>query len=297
MKLIVWGTGIYADGYAKYILRNELDTEIIAFADNCPKCEMKRGIQVLSANAALTLNYDRIAIAVKSEDNVAAIESQLKQAGADDAKVVVALPPISDTVWNEWHLGNVRAECIKDIAQYMKEENIQGSVAEAGVFRGDTAKLINYHFRDRLLYLFDTFGGFDARDIEAENSLGSKAFIGGGYNNVGGLSNPDIDYVMKRMPYPANVILKPGFVPETFAGIEDAFCFVNLDMDLYAPMFEGLKFFYGNMSRKGIILLHDYFLPDLPGVKKAVRDFEEWLGEPIPKIPIGDGCTLAIVKN
>jgi hypothetical protein len=62
-------------------------------------------------------------------------------------------------------------------------------------------------------------------------------------------------------------------------------------------MFEALKFFFDKMSPGGIILLHDYFVPDLPGVKKAVGDFEELLGTSVPKMPIGDGCTLAIIKN
>lgn len=296
MKLLIWGTGVYADGYAKYVLRNELDTEIIAFVDNYPKCDMKRGIQVLLPSAALKLNFDRISIAVKSEDIVAEIRTQLKKCGIDEAKIITALPPISDTVWNEWHLGNMRAECIKDIAKYLDQEGVRGNVVECGVYHGDTAKIINYHFRKKMLYLFDTFEGFDVRDVQTENQLHDKAFTGGQFNSLECFSNNDIAFVMKKLPYPEKVILKPGFVPETFSGVEDRFCFVNLDMDLYAPMFEALKFFYDKIAPKGIILLHDYFVPDLPGVKKAVNDFEERLGRTVPKMPIGDGCTLAIIK-
>jgi hypothetical protein len=45
-----------------------------------------------------------------------------------------------------------------------------------------------------------------------------------------------------------------------------------------------------------VILLHDYSHPQLPGVKRAVADFEKELGHAVPKIPIGDFCSLAIVK-
>ena len=44
----------------------------------------------------------------------------------------------------------------------------KGECAEAGVFEGDFAKWINQYFPDRKLYLFDTFEGFDMRDIEKE---------------------------------------------------------------------------------------------------------------------------------
>ena len=50
------------------------------------------------------------------------------------------------------------------------------------------------------------------------------------------------------------------------------------------------------MSQGGVILLHDYFVPDLPGVKKAVDEFEIELGRYLHKMPLGDGCTLAVIK-
>jgi hypothetical protein len=43
-------------------------------------------------------------------------------------------------------------------------------------------------------------------------------------------------------------------------------------------------------------LLHDYFVPDLPGVKKAVLDYENEIGVKLTKLPLGDGCTLVVIK-
>lgn len=43
-------------------------------------------------------------------------------------------------------------------------------------------------------------------------------------------------------------------------------------------------------------MLHDYFHPELPGVKKAVIDFESELGVKLCKTPIGDGCSIFIIK-
>ena len=43
-------------------------------------------------------------------------------------------------------------------------------------------------------------------------------------------------------------------------------------------------------------MVHDYFRPDLPGVKKAIEDFETERGIRLVKTPIGDGCSIFIVK-
>lgn len=71
---------------------------------------------------------------------------------------------------------------------------------------------------------------------------------------------------------------------------------MNLDMDLYRPQLEGLRFFWNRMEVGGVILLHDYFDSKLPGVKAAVTDFEKEINCVIPKIPIGDDSSIAIIK-
>ena len=44
------------------------------------------------------------------------------------------------------------------------------------------------------------------------------------------------------------------------------------------------------------ICILDYFHPMLPGVKKAVEDFEKMKDVKLQKMPIGDGCSIAILK-
>ncbi len=74
-------------------------------------------------------------------------------------------------------------------------------------------------------------------------------------------------------------------------------CFVNLDMDLYTPILSGLRFFWNKMVPGGGIMIHDYFHSELPGVKKALHDFEAELGQTLAKTPIGDGCSIFIIKR
>ncbi|MDR3334041.1 MAG: TylF/MycF family methyltransferase [Treponema sp.] len=58
-------------------------------------------------------------------------------------------------------IDHVRHSSLRLITEEIRERNIEGAVAELGVFKGDFAKRLNIAFPDRKLYLFDTFDGFD----------------------------------------------------------------------------------------------------------------------------------------
>ena len=164
------------------------------------------------------------------------------------------------------------------------------AVAECGVYEGEFAKEINRCFPKQRCYLFDTFEGFDERDIKVEHGNGSKI-------SVHHFTKVDVEAVYERMPYKDKVIIKKGYFPETAAGLEEKFIFVNLDMDLYNPTLEGLRYFYPRMNQHGVILIHDYFSDMFPNVKKAVEQYESETGNVLYKMPIGDDISLAIIKS
>ncbi len=165
---------------------------------------------------------------------------------------------------------------------------IQGSVAEAGVYRGEFAKHINKAFYDRKCYLFDTFEGFDERDF-AKEANPSLTF-------ANHLKDVNMEETLAKMPIKENIIVKKGYFPETAQGIDDKFAFVNLDMDLYEPTIGGLRYFFNRMSDGGVILVHDYFNKVYPNIKKSIDDFEKEIGVRLHKMPVGDDITCAIVK-
>lgn len=177
---------------------------------------------------------------------------------------------------------------LEKFADLVYKEGIEGSVGEAGVLRGEFAKHINRVFYDRKCYLFDTFDGFTEEDINKEPS--KSAVVANQFKNV------NVESVLAKMPNRENIVVKIGRFPETAEGIADRFAFVNLDMDLYQPTLEGLRFFYPLMSNGGVILIHDYFTWAYPNVKKAVADFETEMGIKLHKMPIGDNISMAIVK-
>lgn len=165
------------------------------------------------------------------------------------------------------------------ISHEVYQHNIEGAVAELGVFRGFNASVMNHFFPDRKLYLFDTFKGFDQRDLEAEEQYG--------YNikNYDDFSDTNIELVMSKMSHKKNVIVRKGWFPDSAAGLEDeCFCFVSIDADLYQPIYEGLHWFYPRLAKGGYIVVDDFNWSDYPGAKKAVHDFSREAG--ISYIPI-----------
>lgn len=185
-----------------------------------------------------------------------------------------------------------RLAFLRCMSEDLKERKIIGSVAELGVYKGAFARFINEEFPESKLYLFDTFEGFDSRDVENDYSMGFAA-EGIKKNN---LSFDDIEYVLGRMPFRNNCIIKKGYFPESATDVDDEFVFVSLDVDMYKPIMEGLRFFYPRMKKGGVIVIHDYSSPRWPGVKQAVRDFS--VEQDVSFITLTDLCGSAVfVKN
>lgn len=132
------------------------------------------------------------------------------------------------------------------------------------------------------MYLFDTFEGFDARDVAKEEELKCSEA------KIGQFSGVEEEKVLDRMPNIENVVLKKGWFPETAIDIEEEeFALVYMDACLYQPTFTGLEFFFPRMSRGGMIILRGYNDEKYGGVYKAVEDLEEKYGA-LLIVPLGD---------
>jgi O-methyltransferase len=134
--------------------------------------------------------------------------------------------------------------------------------------------------------LFDTFDGFSDCDFSFEDE------------SVHSMKNSFADtsaaFVLNIMPHKNRCVIKQGYFPESASDVDDSFVFVSLDMDLYKPTLEGLKFFYPKLATGGYIFIHDYFHEKFTGVEKAVRDFVNDAG--ITFSPLGDDCSVVISK-
>ncbi|MCM1231458.1 MAG: TylF/MycF family methyltransferase [Ruminococcus flavefaciens] len=153
--------------------------------------------------------------------------------------------------FDEFHYGggveSPRFNALEASAREIYHNKVDGAVAECGVWRGDFAKRMSRLFPDRKLYLFDTFNGFDSRDIDEMEEEMSKDF-----RKKVKLDDTSVELVLSNMAYRNNVVIRKGYFPETAIGLEEEkFAFVSLDTDLYKPIMAGLDFFYPRLAGGG----------------------------------------------
>ena len=164
----------------------------------------------------------------------------------------------------------------------LKKSSIPGSLAEVGVYRGNSAKVLNSLCPERDLYLFDTFSGFDEKDCESENA------------DPGGFSNTSIGQVQEFIGTQDNIHYLQGYFPETTRQLDpDArFALVHIDVDLYQPTKACLEYFYDKLEPGGFLILHDYGNPRWPGVLRAAQEFFSGKPEKLVWIPDKSGSGL-----
>lgn len=190
----------------------------------------------------------------------------------------------------------VRISTLELIASQIQMKNIEGSVAELGVYKGEFAVLINELFPDKDFYLFDTFEGFTEKDYIEDNDYGyindSKA--------VDFFKDTSVEMVLSKMPNRERCIVKKGFFPDSLGELQNnynnRFCLVSIDADLYLPTYEGIKYFYPRLSVGGYIIVHDYECPTFRGARIAVNDICKELG--ISFVPLSDeNGSIVITKS
>jgi O-methyltransferase len=180
----------------------------------------------------------------------------------------------------------IRISTLELISYEIIKKSLKGNVAELGVYKGKFAKYINQYFSDRDLYLFDTFEGFDIKDVTLEKEKGFS-------HADQDFSNTSVESVLKIMPFPEKCKPVKGVFPASAKGIIEPFVFVSIDADLYEPIYAGLRFFYPLLVKGGYIFVHDFNNENYKGARKAVEQFCD--EENISFMPIPDSAGSAII--
>lgn len=139
---------------------------------------------------------------------------------------------------------------------------IPGDIAEVGVFKGGSAKIIceARGVSEKQLHLFDTFEGLPTPGAHDPEKFRKGAFLS------------SLEDVRKFLSSYRGVSCYKGLFPETAGPIRShTFSFVHLDVDLYESTLSALQFFYNRMNSGGVIISHDY--QSAAGVKKAFDEF------------------------
>lgn len=263
--LIILGAGQFGRSFVNLVNRNFFD--LMAFGDNNSSLWGKYidtalgPIPVISVDEAANRQPDLMLIAISDKARSHALKSQAKGAGYRNTFMMLQ---------DLYHTLDIRSATLHHMAERINTQPVSGSIAELGVYKGDIAWQLSALFPDRELLLFDTFKGFDEKDVltEKENNY-SRA-------EISNFSDTSIDYVRSRLPHPGHATFYPGFFPSTTKGLSDkSYALVSLDTDLYEPILAGLQYFYPRLNPGGMILLHDYNNAQFRGCKEAVHRYEQ----------------------
>ena len=143
-------------------------------------------------------------------------------------------------------------------------KNIDGALAEVGVYRGATAKLIleatNY---EKEFFGFDTFEGLPPTDETFDP-----------YWKEGDLADARFEDV-KSFLGSGGIRLIKGFFPDTASGLphDTRFSLVHVDADIFRTTLDACIFFYPRMASTGLMVFDDYGFLSCPGVKKAIDEY------------------------
>lgn len=146
--------------------------------------------------------------------------------------------------------------------------SLTGDVAEVGVYKGGTARLLAVTFiphSEKAVHIFDTFSGLPPADpiIDVYYRGKPRAF-----------EDVTLQHVQAYLQTCSNVLIYPGLFPGTSGPIEDKiFCMVHIDVDIYRSVIDCCEFFYPRMTRGGIVIFDDYGDYSCSGARQAVDEF------------------------
>jgi O-methyltransferase len=140
--------------------------------------------------------------------------------------------------------------------------NLQGDMAEVGVYKGGSAKLIAKACPDKKIHLFDTFSGLPAGSPEHLDTARGGEF-----------SDTSLESVKNFMSDCNNVVFHPGLFPDSVPTKLEKLCFVHMDVDIYKSARSCLEYFYPKLVSGGILVSDDFEWPGCEGVPKAIKEF------------------------
>ena len=172
-------------------------------------------------------------------------------------------------------------------AWHVLAEGVPGDVIELGVFRGNSARILAEAARQhgRHTWLFDTFSGFDPRDLKGVDRNRPLSF-----------AETSIPLVRTIVGDEATTYVA-GFFPDSLDQITmpAQIALAHIDVDLHAPMLAGLEHFYPRLAPGGMLILHDYSSGHWQGIRQAVDAF--FADKPERPVLIPDKSGTAIVRR
>ena len=189
--------------------------------------------------------------------------------------------------WKNDQVSALETEKIIELAR--NQLSCQGDFVELGCYKGDTSLLLAEVLKgtEKKLWIYDSFEGLPEKSEADESALGMN-FKGGELY----VTKREVKERFLRAGLSVPVIKKAWFSELTGKDLPEEVALAFLDGDFYESIRDSLKLVESKMAEGGIIVVHDYQNPALPGVAKAV---EEWARE--QKKTIKTYQSMAIINN
>ena len=157
------------------------------------------------------------------------------------------------------------------IAELQKTANIPGDVVEFGCYAGDTSVLLAAAMKDnpdKWLYLYDSFEGLPEKTAADQSAEGWRFRAGELRATV-----DSVAHKFKKLSLPDPVIKQAWFSDLTDDDLPTQISFALFDGDFYESIKTSFEKVTPHLSVGGVIVVHDYRNPALPGSAKAVNEF------------------------
>ncbi|MBR2994455.1 class I SAM-dependent methyltransferase [Candidatus Saccharibacteria bacterium] len=200
-------------------------------------------------------------------------------------------------VWKNDQVSEAETKRILELAK--KCLKVPGDFVELGCYKGDTSLLLAEILRDfnrdmivekpvekdvkkmgktceklqKKLWIYDSFEGLPEKTQEDRSVLGNS-FKGGELF----VTKREVKERFLRAGLMVPVIKKGWFSELLTDDLPSEIAFAFLDGDFYESIKNSLKLVVPKMSKGGILVVHDYNNPALPGVKKAVDEWKQKKG-------------------
>lgn len=162
--------------------------------------------------------------------------------------------------------------------------SVAGDWVELGCYRGDTSVLLGKLLwkscgklvenrqeavqNCKHLWIYDSFAGLPAKT--AEDASGAGANFQQGKLLV---SKREVTDKLRKNGLKNVIVKKAWFEDLTDQDLPEQISFAFCDGDLYSSIKTSLRLVVPRLQNQGIIIVHDYNNPELPGSARAVDEF------------------------
>lgn len=149
--------------------------------------------------------------------------------------------------------------------------SVPGDFVELGCYRGDTSLELQKLLRGaqkKTLWLYDSFEGLPEKTSKDFSPAGTQFQTG-----TLDVSKKEVILRFKKAGLRVPRIKKAWFSDLAPGDLPEKIAFAFLDGDFYESIKVSLHLVIPRLSPGGIVLVHDYNNPELPGASKAVDEF------------------------